>query len=230
MCEICKLPTASLRALNRRPSFCPQSQRAPRDDLKLAVSKIRQDATEFSELQRKLVPARAREATATRRVGTANLTIARPHARQRRSVLPSFSLPPTSFPRRRESIAPNSQRNGRIAWSCRPLAVMPINRAEPPSRLGYGSTETPAPSCAGKRGSSFFYGRRGDFLGAIFTEWKSHLRLRVSPSRRVTRSLSRCSKKASAYLRLVPNISRTSLTAMGPLFSMRSTTASTIRR
>ena len=60
MCEICKLPTASLRALNRRPSFHSQSQRTPRDDLKLAVSKIRQDATEFSELQRKLVPARAR--------------------------------------------------------------------------------------------------------------------------------------------------------------------------
>ena len=45
-------------------SLCAQSQRTPRDDAKLAIGRIRQNATEPNEVQRILVPARAREATA----------------------------------------------------------------------------------------------------------------------------------------------------------------------
>lgn len=43
-----------------QPSFRLQSQRAPRDDAKLAVSRIRQNATGSDGMQRKLVPARTR--------------------------------------------------------------------------------------------------------------------------------------------------------------------------
>ena len=62
MCETCRLPTAP----NRQPPLRAQSQRAARADAKLAVSRIRQNATESDEAQRKLVRARAREATAFR--------------------------------------------------------------------------------------------------------------------------------------------------------------------
>ena len=46
MCQTCNLPTASLRASNHHPSFHSQSRRTPRDDAKLTVSKMRQNATE----------------------------------------------------------------------------------------------------------------------------------------------------------------------------------------
>ena len=59
MPETCKLPTASLRAPNRHPSFHSQSQRAQRDDAKLATGRIRHNATGYDRAQRKLVPARA---------------------------------------------------------------------------------------------------------------------------------------------------------------------------
>ena len=60
MCETCNLPTAPLRAPNRQPPICPQSQRSARDGGKLAVDGNRQNATGCSRAQRKLVPARAR--------------------------------------------------------------------------------------------------------------------------------------------------------------------------
>ena len=43
----------------------------------------------------------------------------------------SFPHPPTSFPRRRESIAPRPQRIGRTARSRRPLAVVPTPLCRP---------------------------------------------------------------------------------------------------
>ena len=51
MCETCNLPTVSLRAPNRHPSFYPQSQRAPRADAKLAVSRIRHNLTQSNRIQ-----------------------------------------------------------------------------------------------------------------------------------------------------------------------------------
>ena len=60
MCETCNLPTAPLRAPNRQPPICPQSQRSARDGGKLSVDGNRQNATGCSRAQRKLVPARAR--------------------------------------------------------------------------------------------------------------------------------------------------------------------------
>ena len=63
MPEICNLPTESLRASNRHPSFYSKTPRAPRDDAKLAVSKIRQNATQSDRMPHdatKLVPARTR--------------------------------------------------------------------------------------------------------------------------------------------------------------------------
>ena len=75
MCETCKLPTASLRAPNRHPSSHSQSQRTPRDDAKLAVDRIRQNATVSNKMQQNVTKTRARPRT---------------RARQRRSVsLPS---------------------------------------------------------------------------------------------------------------------------------------------
>ena len=71
MCETCKPPVASLRAPNRHPSLYPQSQRAPRDDAKLTVRRIRQNSTEYDRMRQ--------NATKTR---------ARTRARQRRSVFP----------------------------------------------------------------------------------------------------------------------------------------------
>ena len=60
MCEIYNLPTVSLRAPNRHPSFYPQSQRAPRADAKLAVSRIRHNSTQSNKIRRKFVCAHAR--------------------------------------------------------------------------------------------------------------------------------------------------------------------------
>ena len=60
-----------------KPSFCRQSPRAPRDDAKRAVSKILQNATESDKIRQKLVCAHAHE----------------------------IPQPPTSFPRRRESLS-----------------------------------------------------------------------------------------------------------------------------
>ena len=68
---------------NYNENSCPPAREAP------AIPK---------RCRQHLANARPREATATRRVGTANLTIARPRVRQWRSVLPSFPRPPTSFP------------------------------------------------------------------------------------------------------------------------------------
>ena len=70
-----------------KPSFCRQSQRAPRDDAKRAVSKILQNATESGKIRQKLVRARA---TATTPVIPAKAGI-------------PFLQPPASFPRRWES-------------------------------------------------------------------------------------------------------------------------------
>ena len=71
MCETCKPPVASLRALNSHPSFHFQSRRAPRSDAKLAVRRIRRNPTESDRIRQ--------DATKTR---------ARTRARQRRSVFP----------------------------------------------------------------------------------------------------------------------------------------------
>ena len=51
MCETSELPAVPLRAPNRHPSFYPQSQRAPRDDAKLAVSRIRHNSTQSNRIQ-----------------------------------------------------------------------------------------------------------------------------------------------------------------------------------
>ena len=66
MCETCSLPIAPLRAPNRQPPLRLQSQRAARDGDELTVDRNRHNATEYNRAQRKLVPARAREATAFR--------------------------------------------------------------------------------------------------------------------------------------------------------------------
>lgn len=72
MCETSELPAVSLRAPNRHPSFYPQSQRPPRADAKLAVSRIRHNSTQSNRIQqnptkiRVCARARAREATAFR--------------------------------------------------------------------------------------------------------------------------------------------------------------------
>ncbi len=66
MCETCSLPTAPLRAPKRQPPIRTQSQRVARDGDKLTVYRNRHNATGYNRAQRKLVPARAREATAFR--------------------------------------------------------------------------------------------------------------------------------------------------------------------
>ena len=58
------MQTANRVTPRPEPSLCAQSQRTPRDDAKLAIGRIRQNATEPNEVQRILV--RAREATAFR--------------------------------------------------------------------------------------------------------------------------------------------------------------------
>ena len=90
-------------APNRQPPFRARSQRAARADAKLAVSRIRHNPTESNTIRRKLVCARD----------------ARTRARQRRSVSLLSAW-----------IAPRAQRVGCIAWSCPPIAVMPIVRTE----------------------------------------------------------------------------------------------------
>ena len=51
MCETCKLPTASLRAPNRHPSFYSQSHRTLIDDAKLVLSRMRQNTTECNRMR-----------------------------------------------------------------------------------------------------------------------------------------------------------------------------------
>ncbi len=95
----------------RRESACPrettafrllsQSPRGARADTKPAVDGNRHNATEFYEPQRKLVPARAREA-----FPTWCTTLGRSKTARERRPSTSFPHPPTSFPRRRESLRP----------------------------------------------------------------------------------------------------------------------------
>ena len=72
MCETSELPAVPLRAPNRHPSFYSQSQRVPRADAKLAVSRIRHNSTQSNKIQqnptkiRVCTRAHAREATASR--------------------------------------------------------------------------------------------------------------------------------------------------------------------
>ncbi len=94
MCETCKLPVESLRAPNRHPSFHSQSQRAPGDDAKLAVRRIRQNSTECNRTRQ--------NATKTR---------ARTRARQRRSV---------SILRGDSRNVRDMQRAGGAVWAHRP--------------------------------------------------------------------------------------------------------------
>lgn len=65
------IQTANRVTLRSQPSFAirPQSQHTSRDDAKPRSAKsdtVRQDATGYNRAQRKLVPARTREATAFR--------------------------------------------------------------------------------------------------------------------------------------------------------------------
>ena len=55
------IQTAERATPRPKPSFCRQSQRAPRDDAKRAVSKILQNATESGKIRQKLVCAHAHE-------------------------------------------------------------------------------------------------------------------------------------------------------------------------
>ena len=101
------IQTAERATPRPKPSFCRQSQRAPRDDAKRAVSKILQNATEFNDLQRKLVPARARTRTSYRNhprhsCEGGNPLLATTHVIPAKAGIP-FLQPLTSFPRRRES-------------------------------------------------------------------------------------------------------------------------------
>ena len=165
------IQTAERATPRPKPSFCRQSQRAPRDDAKLAVSKILQNATESGKIRQKLVCAHVREipqppTSFPRRRESLSCNHPR-HSREGGNpflattrVIPAkagipFLQPPTSFPRRRESpscnhprhsreggnpllsacLAPSPQRIGRIHWNCRPLAVMPTDRAKSLWRL-----------------------------------------------------------------------------------------------
>ena len=156
MSETCKLPTASLRPLNRHPSFHSQSQRTPRDDAKLAVSMIRQNPTKSDKILRKLVCARTRarqqrsvpvpstwictQVTADSTYPTTVIPARSRHSRNPPTVIPTHThviptihhrhsrILSTSFPRRRESIPPKQIRH--TVWSRRPLTLMPINRTE----------------------------------------------------------------------------------------------------
>ena len=60
MRETCKLPTASLHAANRHPSFHAQSQRPPRDGAKLALSRIRQNLAQCNTVRQHTTKIRAR--------------------------------------------------------------------------------------------------------------------------------------------------------------------------
>ncbi len=92
MRETSKLPTASLRAPNRHLSFHSQSPRAPRDDAKLAVSKILQNATESDEPLRKLVRARARGNGRSASFLSAWIVPYR-HSREGRNLLSTWIVP-----------------------------------------------------------------------------------------------------------------------------------------
>ena len=60
MRETSELPTASLRAANRHPSFYAQPHRAPRQDAKLALSRIRQNPTQCNTVRQHTTKTRAR--------------------------------------------------------------------------------------------------------------------------------------------------------------------------
>ncbi len=60
MRETSELPTASLHAPNRHPSFHAQLHRAPRQDAKLALSRIRRNATGCNTVRQHATKTRAR--------------------------------------------------------------------------------------------------------------------------------------------------------------------------
>ena len=60
MRETSELPTASLHAASRHPSFYAQPQRAPRHDAKLALSRIRQNPTQCNTVRQHATKTRAR--------------------------------------------------------------------------------------------------------------------------------------------------------------------------
>ena len=99
MRETCKLPTASLRAPNRHPSSHYQSQRTPRDDTKLAVSKIRHNTTGSNKMQQNVTKTRARPRARTRE---ATASVSSPHHRhsctQPRHHHPPSGCLPSSTP------------------------------------------------------------------------------------------------------------------------------------
>ena len=132
MRETSELPTASIHAPNRHPSFHAQSQRAQRHDAKLAICRIRQIPTQCNTVQQHATKTRAR----TREL---------PHPR------PSFPRnPPTSFPTIHvipatthvipakagiPSLGSGCVQLAADSWSCRPRTAMPIRRTEPRGRL-----------------------------------------------------------------------------------------------
>ena len=110
MCETCKPPVASLRARNPHRSFHSQSQRAQRDDAKLAVRRIRQNSTESDRIQQ--------DATKTR---------ARAHARAKQPLS-------VSIPRGASRNVRDMQTAERVAPCPQPSPVIPLPIAARPKR------------------------------------------------------------------------------------------------
>ena len=161
MCETCKPPVASLRARNRHRSFHFQSQRAPRDDAKLAVRRIRQNSTECNRTRQ--------NATKTR---------ARTRARQRRSV---------SIPRGAGRNVRDMQTAGRVAPRPEPSPLIPLPIAARPKRrcqtcrqedptecdrIRQNATKTRARTRARQRRSVFHFLATGCDLGAADSTYR----------------------------------------------------------
>ena len=119
MYETCNLPTASLRAPNRPPSFHPQPPRTPRDDANLTVSRMLQNAAKCDKMQQKLVPARPRA-----------------RARGKSFRFPSLDTdcPQADSTYRLQSPPPSRHANRSNRTPKRPYLTSPPNQPEPSQR------------------------------------------------------------------------------------------------